>query len=81
MLYTICTNVTTLSVKVIIISVVRFAGAIRIVVTRGAHGQVQSGFNLKIQPNRKIAFLVNITQIEPRTGSNRIGFIQFGLVF
>jgi len=33
MLYIICTNVTTLSVKVIIIGVVHFAGATRTVIT------------------------------------------------
>ena len=51
------------------------------VMIRGVHGPVRSGFNIKIQPNRKIPFLVNITRTEPKTGSNRTGFVRFGLVF
>ena len=49
--------------------------------TRGVHGPVRSGFNTKIQPNRKIVFLMNITRTEPRTGSNRTGFVRFGSAF
>ena len=52
-----------------------------VVVGRGVHSPVRSGFNIKIQPNRKIPFLVNITPTEPRTGSNRTGFVRFGSVF
>jgi hypothetical protein len=51
------------------------------VLVRGVHGPVRSGFNPKIQPNRKIVFLINITRTEPRTGSNRTGFVRFGSVF
>ena len=32
---------------------------------RGVHGPVRSGFNIKIQPNRKILFFVNVTRTEP----------------
>ena len=49
--------------------------------TRGVHGPVWSGFNPKIQPNQKIVFLINITRIEPRTGSNRTGFVRVGSGF
>jgi hypothetical protein len=48
---------------------------------RGVRGPVRFGFNPKIQPNRKIIVLVNITRTELRTGSNRTGFIRFGSVF
>ena len=51
------------------------------VTARGVHGPVRSGFNPKIQPNRKIIVLVNITRTEPRTGSNRTCFVWFGSVF
>jgi len=51
------------------------------VIIRGVHDPVRSGFNPKIQPNRKIIVLVNITRTEPRTGSNRTGFVRFGSVF
>jgi hypothetical protein len=50
-------------------------------VARGVHGPVWSGFNPKIQPNRKIIVLVNITQTKLRTGSNQTGFVRFGSVF
>ena len=50
-------------------------------VGRGVHGPVRSGFNPKIQPNRKIIFFINTTRTEPRTGSNRTGFVRFRLVF
>jgi hypothetical protein len=52
-----------------------------VVVIRGVHGPARSGFNPKIQPNRKIVVLINITQTKLRIGSNRIGFIQFMSVF
>ena len=48
---------------------------------KDVHGPVQSSFNPKIQPNRKIIVIVNITRIEPRTDSNRTGFVWFKLVF
>jgi len=48
---------------------------------RGVHCPVRSGFNQKIQPNRKIILFINTTRTEPRTGSNRTGFVRFGLVF
>ena len=41
---------------------------------RGVRGPVRFGFNPKIQPNRKIIVLVNITRTEPKTSSNRTGF-------
>ena len=52
-----------------------------IATSRGVHGPVRSGFNIKIKPNRKILFLVNITRTEPKTGSNRTDFVRFGSVF
>jgi hypothetical protein len=36
-----------------------------IVNIRGVHSPVRSGFNPKIQSNRKIVFLINITRTEP----------------
>jgi hypothetical protein len=48
---------------------------------RGVHGPVRFSFNLKIQPNWKIVFLINITQTEPRTGLDRTNFVRFRLVF
>jgi len=33
--------------------------------SRGVHGPVRSGFNQKIQPNRKIIFFINTTRTEP----------------
>ena len=32
---------------------------------RGVHGPVRSGFNIKIQLNRKILLFVNVTRTEP----------------
>ena len=48
---------------------------------RGVHGPVRSGSNPKIQPNRKVIVLANITRTEPRTGSNQTGVVRFGSVF
>jgi len=48
---------------------------------RGIHGSVRFSFNLKIQPNRKIVFLINMTWTEQRTGSDRTNFVRFGSVF
>jgi hypothetical protein len=48
---------------------------------RGVRGPVRFGFNPKIQPNRKIIVLVNITRTEPKTSSNRTGFVRFRSVF
>jgi hypothetical protein len=48
---------------------------------RGVHGPVRFGFNLKIQPNRKIVFLINMTRTEQRSDSDRTNFVRFGSVF
>jgi hypothetical protein len=53
----------------------------RWVFIRGVHGPVRFGFNLKIQLNQKIVFLINMTRTEPRTGSDRTNFVRFGSVF
>jgi len=58
-----------------------FNSLLKLVFSRGVHGPVQSGFNPEIQPNQKIAFLVIITRTKLRIGSNRTGFVRFGLVF
>jgi hypothetical protein len=47
----------------------------------GVHGSVRFGFNLKIQPNWKIVFLINMTWTEQRTGSDRTNFVWFWSVF
>ena len=49
--------------------------------TRGVHGSVRFGLDLKNQPNRVILVLRNINRIEPKSGSNRTGSVRLNSVF
>ena len=49
--------------------------------TRGVHGSVRFGLDLKNQPNRITLILWNINRTGPKTGSNQTGPVRLNPVF